>query len=114
MTISTHYSDYEGGNYYRFDSSTGESFVLKRNFDAVEGEWFEASSRNTRFCSTSTVPVGPRTSRSGSKGAVPCSRCSVERLRVVAADPKPPRAMRFQSDSPSAPRPGRFHEGDGR
>jgi len=41
VELKAHYSDYEGGDYYRFDSSTGESFVLKRNFDAVEGEWFE-------------------------------------------------------------------------
>src|SRR5437899_11879615 len=41
VELKAHYSEYQGGDYYRFDSSTGESFVLKRNFDAVEGEWFE-------------------------------------------------------------------------
>ncbi len=41
VKLKPHESDYHGGDYYRFDSSSGESFLLKRNFDAVEGEWFE-------------------------------------------------------------------------
>ena len=39
--LEAHYSDYHGGDYYRLDSGSGESILLKRNFDAVEGEWFE-------------------------------------------------------------------------
>ena len=41
VEFKAHESDYQGGDYYRFGSSEGESFLLKRNFDAVEGEWFE-------------------------------------------------------------------------
>jgi hypothetical protein len=39
--LEAHYSDYEGGDYYGLGLGDDESFTLKRNFDSVEGEWFE-------------------------------------------------------------------------
>ena len=41
VELKRHVSDFQGGDYYRAGSSAGESFILKRNFDAVESEWFE-------------------------------------------------------------------------
>ena len=41
IELKAHESEFHGGDIYRSGSSARESFLLKRNFDAVESEWFE-------------------------------------------------------------------------
>lgn len=44
-----HESEYHGGVYYRHGHDGQEHFILKRNFDDVDGEFFEPEYEDTEF-----------------------------------------------------------------
>ena len=44
-----HESSYFGGVYYRYNNVGEEHFILQKNFDLVEDEWFEDKHKNIKI-----------------------------------------------------------------
>jgi hypothetical protein len=47
--LNAHESGYRGGDYYRLHDVGQEHFILQRNFDEFDGEWFEVDFQDMPF-----------------------------------------------------------------